>query len=198
MTDIGGSKFLTKGQVTLTSESKSWLDSPPTNQFCVQTTILNHVSNSFLRQRKFFFLFWCPRSCLDLGRMVLAFFFVFNKALHHIGHNKNNIWTPVLVYSVGWLVRLVVTFGRLIWSVDWNIWKPKPWEYISYELLTPLSVTVAAGRVWKYSKSRFQQKIKHANNFLAFGKHFELWRTPHFTDKKNGSRIFKDLSRFPK
>ena len=127
-------------------------------------------------------------------RCLVYFFFVFNKVLHHNGHNKNNIWTPVLVYSVGWLVRLivlvgcfgwlVVTFGWLIWSVDWNIWKPKPWEYISYELLTPLSVTVAAGRVWKYSKSRFQQKIKHANNFLAFGKHFELWRTPHFTDKK--------------
>ena len=115
MTDIGGSKFLTKGQVTLTSESKSWLDSPPTNQFCVQTTILNHVSNSFLRQRKFFFLFWCPRSCLDLGRMVLAFFFVFNKALHHIGHNKNNIWTPVLVYSVGWS-------GWLFWLVGCYIW----------------------------------------------------------------------------
>ena len=121
MTDIGGSKFLTKGQVTLTSESKSWLDSPPTNQFCVQTTILNHVSNSFLRQRKFLFLFlfWCPRSCLDLGRMVLAFFFVLTKALHHIGHNKNNIWTPVLVYSDGWLVRLVVLVGWLLHLVGW-------------------------------------------------------------------------------
>ena len=52
-----------------------------------------------------------------------------------------------LVGPVGCFGWLVVTFGWLIWSVDWNIWKPKPWEYISYELLTPLSVTVAAGRV---------------------------------------------------